>query len=516
MKVSVVDLGFNSVKMVNYDVKRDGTFKAYRQEGVKVKLGEGLGRGGYLSGEPVERTIEALKLFRDVINFDSIRHVLPVATSAVRDASNRDSFLRQIREETGFQFKVLSGREEGFYSYVGALESTCISTSLFFDLGGGSLELVYTENYGIKKVESYPLGALRLSKMYGDKDDDGSFSKKAYGKMEERILDTLPDRKELGATSVDTTLVGVGGTLRAIARYEQELAGYELDKIHNYRMDHSSVSAIAGELYEMDKGDLEEVKAIGSNRVDTIVAGAAVISLLMQKLGFDKVVVSARGLREGILSVFLRDPKAFYNSGGMTAERAKAHVTFACQQEALPQYAFSLVKPLVSAGLLREKERAILGHALKEMATLPTVTNLSNLFYLLMDEDSAFLTHREQLILALAIIHTKKEKTVDWLFSRYGSILDPQNKKSIEKIAACIALSEILERTKAMARVSTSGKKVAIKILQGGKQAVPATLLASALRNFERAFDVNASCQVATTNGSSASKKHRQEVRVIA
>ncbi|UVS68279.1 Ppx/GppA phosphatase family protein [Nitrososphaera viennensis] len=532
MKVSVVDLGFNSVKMVNYDVKRDGTFKAYRQEGVKVKLGEGLGRGGYLSGEPVQRTIEALKLFRDVINFDSIRHVLPVATSAVRDAANRDSFLKRVREETGFQFKVLSGEEEGFYSYVGALESTCIPTSLFFDLGGGSLELVYTENYGIKKVESYPLGALRLSKMYGnnnnnkdnddgkDDDDDGSFSKKAYGKMEERILDTLPDRKELGI-SVDTTLVGVGGTLRAIARYEQELAGYELDKIHNYRMDHSSVSAIASELYKMDRGDLEKIKAIGSNRVDTIVAGAAVISLLMQKLDFDKVVVSARGLREGILSVFLRDPKAFYSNNVMTAERAKAYVTFACQQEVLPQYAFSLVKPLVSAGLLREKERAILGHALKEMATLPNVTNLSNLFHLIMDEDNAFLTHREQLILALAIVHTKKEKTVDWLFSRYGSILEPQNKKSIEKISACIVLSEILERTKATARLSISGnnnKKVAIRIMQssGSRQpAVPATLLASALRNFERAFDVAASCQVVVSaaNGS-ASKKH-QEVKVI-
>ena len=82
MKVSVIDLGFNSVKMVNYDVKKDGAFTAYQQEGVKVKLGEGLGRGNYLGGEPVERTIEALKLFRDVINFDSIRHVLPVATSA--------------------------------------------------------------------------------------------------------------------------------------------------------------------------------------------------------------------------------------------------------------------------------------------------------------------------------------------------------------------------------------------------------------------------------------------------
>ncbi len=502
MKVSVIDLGFNSVKMVNYDVKKDGTFKAYQQEGVKVKLGEGLGRGSYLGGEPVERTIEALKLFRDVINFDSIRHVLPVATSAVRDAANRDAFLKKVRDETGFAFRVLSGQEEGYYSYIGALESTCVPTSLFFDLGGGSLELVYTENYGIKKVDSHPLGALRLSSMYGD---SGSFSKKAYGKMEKRILETLPDKKGLGL-SVDTNLVGVGGTLRAIARYEQELAGYELDKIHNYRMDYSSVSEIAKELYEMDRKELEKIKAIGSNRIDTIVAGSAVISLLMQKLGFDQIVVSARGLREGILSVFLRDPKAFY-AGGITAERAKSHVMFACQQEVLPQYAFSLVRPLVANGLLREKERMILGHALKEMSTLPAVTNLSNLFHILMDEDSAFLTHREQLILALAIVHTKKEKTVDWLFARYGSILEPQNMRSIEKLSACIVIAEMLERTRATARLYIAGRKVSMRILQG-KQAVPATLLANALKNFERAFRVSASCQI--VNGT------KKEIKVIA
>ncbi len=516
MKVAVVDLGFNSAKLVNYDIKQDGTFIAYRQEGFNVKLGEGLGRGGYLSGEPVQRTIKALKLFRDIINFDSIHHTLSVATSAVRDASNRDPFLKEIRRETGFQFKVLSGEEEGLYSYIGALQATCAPTSLFFDLGGGSLELVYTENYEIKKVKSYPLGALRMSKMYSN--GDGSFSKKAYSKMQSHILDTLPDSKELGI-SVDTTLVGVGGTLRAIARHEQEIVGYDLDKIHNYRMDYSSVSAMADELYEMDRSDLDKIKAIGNNRVETIVAGSTIISLLMQKLSFDKVVVSARGLREGIVSVFLRDPKELY-SNKITAQRAKAHVKLAGKQEVLPPYALSLAKPLVSAGLLREKERVILTHALKEMATLPTVTSLSNLFYLLMDEDNAFLTHREQLVLALAIIHTKKEKTVDWLFSRYKSILEPQNEKSIQRVSACISLSEILERTKSTVRLSinSSGKKVAIKVVQGrSRKAIPAALLANALQNFERAFDVVASCQivVAAANDSSASRKY-QEVKVIA
>ncbi len=502
MKVSVIDLGFNSAKMVNYDVRKDGTYLAYQQEGVKVKLGEGLTKAGFLTGEPVERTVEALKLFRDIISFDSIRHVLPVATSAVRDAVNKADFLRLVRDQTGFQFKVLTGQEEAFYSYIGALESTCVPTSLFFDLGGGSLEMVYTENYSIKKVRSYPLGALRLSKKYGD---GGVYSKKAYSKMEEYILDVLPERNELGM-SVDTTLVGVGGTLRAVARYEQELSDYQLDKIHNYRLSHSSVSNIAKKLYRIDSDELEETKAIGSNRADTIVAGSAVISLLMQKLDFDELVVSARGLREGILSAFLRDAKTFYSSN-ISSERAKAYVTFACQIEPLSQYAFSLVRPLVNSGLMREKERMILSHALKQMANLPAVTNLSNLFHLIIDEDNPFLTHREQLILALAIVHTKKEKTVEWLFSRYRSILEPQNMHSIEKVSACIILSRILERSKAVARLSISGRKVAIKIL-AGKQSVPRMFVADTLKDFERAFNVTVSCQVNNSpKGQAASAK---------
>lgn len=492
MKVSVIDLGFNSVKLVNYDIKKDGTFKAYQQEGVKVKLGEGLQETGYLGKEQVDRTIEALRMFHDIINFDSIRHVLPVATSAVREAGNKGDFLKQVYSQTGFQFKVLSGQEEGLYSYIGALEATCLPTALFFDLGGGSLELVYTENYGIKKIKSYPLGALRLTQMFGKK--DGTFSRKDYTKMEKHILETLPDRKELDL-SPDTTLVGVGGTLRAMARYDQELKDYELDKVHNYELDAASVSSIAEKLYEMDADELEEVKAIGSNRVDTITAGGAIIDALVQKFGFERIVVSAEGLREGVLSVFVRDPKTFYH-GGISNEKAKTFVTFACQAEMLPEHTVTLVRPLVSNGLLREKERMILTHAIKQAEELPPVTNLNNLFYMMIDEDSAFLSHREQLILALSIVHTRKEKAADWLFSRYRSILEPQNRRSIEKISACLALSAILERAKANVKLSIKGKKVDIKIMPQPRQFVPTTMLENAIKNFERAFDVSVNCTV--------------------
>lgn len=497
MKVAVIDLGFNSVKLVNYDVAKNGAFRPYRQEGIKVRLGEGLHKNGYLGKEPIDRTIKALRIFRDIINFDSIRHVLPVATSAVREAGNREEFLKQVRSDTGFVFKVLSGHEEGIYSYIGALRATCVPTTLFFDLGGGSLELVYTENFNIKRIKSFPLGALRLSQEFGR--GDGTFSNKNYSRLIKHVRQNLPAPKEF-SMSPDTTLVGVGGTLRAMARYDQDTREYALDKIHNYSMDFSAVSSTTSDFARMDPDELIETESIGSNRVETVAAGSAIIHTLMKHFDFGKVVVSVQGLREGVLSVFIREPKTFYK-GSITNEKAKAHVTFACQTEILPEYTGTLVRQLVNSGLLREKEKMILTHAVKQIAELPGMTNLSNMFYLMIDEDSSFLSHREQLILAIAIIHARKAKTADWLISRYRSILDPRNKDSIEKISACLGLSTILERSRINVRLTARGSKMDMRLVPiSTRQFVPSTLLAEAVKKFEHAFDISIICSVVSEN----------------
>ena len=494
MKVSVIDLGFNSIKLVNYDVKKNGTFKAYQQEGLKVKLGEGLNHStGYLSGPPIQRTIDALKMFRDIIDFDSIDQVLPVATSVVREAVNKDDFLKQIYKQTGFEFKVLSGQEEGLYSYVGALRAICMPTTLFFDLGGGSLELVYTENYNIKTIQSYPLGALRISDMFGDK--NGTFSKRNYNNMEQYIFDILPDKKEFFDRSVDATLVGVGGTLRAMARYDQEIRRYGLDKIHQYEIDNLSMSSIAKNFYKMDAAKLADNKAIGSDRAKTITAGAAIINLLMKKLDFEKIVVSAQGLREGVLYVFVHD-RATYYSKNLNDKKTQGFVMFACRPEILPRYTLALIKPLIDAGIMLEKEKMILACALREIAELPVMTNPQNLFHIMIDEENAFLSHSEQIILALSIIHTRKEKAADWLYSRYKSMLGSQNRESVERISACIVLSSILERSKLEVEISIRGKKADIKMLSSAKQFVPATLLVEALKRFQQAFGISLSCHI--------------------
>jgi len=314
LKVSVIDLGFNSVKLVNYHVNEDNSYEAYEQKRMNVRLGEGLDFTGHLNDKSIQRTINSLKFFRDIINFQSIKDVLPIATSVVREASNQKDFLKEIYEETGFRFRVLSGKEEALYSYLGALKSVCIPTTLFFDLGGGSLEMVYAENFKIRKFISLPIGALRLSLSHGRMDD--IFDKERYENMRQYILESLPDKKEL-EMSPKAKLLGVGGTLRAIARYhyyynyyyDQKLRSGELDsKIRNCRIDYESIATIHKKLYKMKPKYIAKISAIGKNRANTITAGSCVIGMLMMKLGFGKVIASASGLRDGILSSFLECP----------------------------------------------------------------------------------------------------------------------------------------------------------------------------------------------------------------
>lgn len=487
MKISIIDLGYNSIKLANYKVQR-GLYKAYFQEGIKVKAGDDLVTTGNIARKSIQRTVDALKMFRDIIKFESIEHVIPVATSAVREAGNREKFLKELKEETEFQFRVLSEEEEALYSYMGALNSTCIPTSLFFDLGGGSLEIVYTENFNVKKLVSLPFGVLRLSQKYAISNSQYTmFDKKGYEKMKEYIIKNLPSRKDLNL-SPDTSLIGVGGTLRAIARYDQEVSKYALHKIHNYHIDSKSVELINNQFSKMTPHELANIEAIGKDRAETITTGSCIIHLLMQELRFDKIIVSSQGLREGVLLSFLNSMKF-----SKSLDQIQNSIKSSCQLEKLPRSGKNFVLSLLSAGLIKEREYEILAIALKRISELPNTTNIHNLFYMIIDDDNKYLTHGEQLVLALSIIYTRKVKTANWLFERYKSILQPQNKQSIEKVAACITLISILQRNRCKVSVQNlSKKKFALDINTGtSKQHFPHILLDGAIKKTENAFDIS-------------------------
>ena len=119
MKLSVIDLGYNSVKLVCYKVNSDGTFRAYDRRSIKIKIGRGLTERGNLSDVAIRDTIESLSLFRDILVCDDVKNVLAVARGTVREAKNRNRFISDIYDKTGFSFRILSHKEESYYSWCG-------------------------------------------------------------------------------------------------------------------------------------------------------------------------------------------------------------------------------------------------------------------------------------------------------------------------------------------------------------------------------------------------------------
>lgn len=487
MKVAVIDIGSNTIKLVNYRVRQDNSFTAYQQESTKVKLGESFANMCSLTEESMTKAIDTLLLYRDIIKLESIGRVICIGTSAVREAQNSAYFIQQVRRKTGFRIKVLSGDEEAYCSYLGTSMSTNIPNILFFDLGGGSLELVCAENFNIKKIESLPLGSLRLSQIFSRK--DGSFTTKDNDRMLEHINRLLPTKKNL-ELNIDIILAGVGGTLRAIAKYDQESKGYPFPRLHNYRLSANTIESIINKLNYLKIGEISRLCSVDSSRAETIIAGSAVILCVMKKLDFQEVVVSEHGLREGVLAAYLYNPNMFNNNSSRIMGENIQKLVAITNKTIIPNTGIdSLIKYLYSHRLLRVGEMQILSDALHTILKLTGTNKLDSLFNLILDKDFPNLTHREQIVLALSIIYSKKVKTSEFLFRRYSSLLRPQNQKSMYKIGILFKLSDLILKSRSKIMVKESNNKLDIDIIYKRKP-YPTILLRSIIQKFSDIFGV--------------------------
>jgi exopolyphosphatase / guanosine-5'-triphosphate,3'-diphosphate pyrophosphatase len=451
MKVAVIDVGYNSLKMVKYRIESNGFPKSYGQLGIIARLGEGLQKSGYLQERPVSRTIEAIKLCRETASLESINHVLLIGTSPVREASNREEFLTRVRNETGFDMRVLTGNEEALYGFLGGARSVAAPHVLFFDLGGGSLQLTYAENYRIRRILSVPLGALRLSAMFAGK--QGKFSRKDRSRMNRMITRSLPPRGDLGLDT-DTVLVGTGGTVRAMARYEQGIGDYPFDKVHNFVMEYDSVLQMSREFFRLKRDELNEVEAIGEGRSDTIAAGAFVVRLLMKRLIFQRMTASTHGLRDGILAEFL--DRGFRPTNGITPKEEIESILVRSDPPPQRLGNSELVDCLVKNGVFNQRERHILLTALERgRAEDCRDADASSSFWILMSEDLP-MRHEDQLFMAISLVKARRSRAANWLMKRFGNLLLHDDFRSLKKMGTCLRLMEVLDRSSARFKVTYS------------------------------------------------------------
>jgi exopolyphosphatase / guanosine-5'-triphosphate,3'-diphosphate pyrophosphatase len=310
--LAIIDLGYNSIKISTYDIYKNGHYKKQYQKQDYVQIGSELkSNDNMISDRNVDRTIKSLDNFKKDLKEKNIDVVIPIATSAVRDAVNQKFVVDTLEDNTGFLFNILSGPEEGFFSYLGAQSYMHIPNGLFFDLGGGSLELMYVQNFRILKTICLDMGVLRLFEELVNYNssigDSKPWSDINYNRLEKSLIENIPSNDQLSLKrSPDTKMVAIGGTIRAIYKFMSHMMDLAPSIYHSRATLDKRMITLANTIFrELSIEELSKLKSVDPERAKTITTGSFIVKILITKQNFNNLLVCPTGVREGVLEYYL-------------------------------------------------------------------------------------------------------------------------------------------------------------------------------------------------------------------
>lgn len=304
--LAIVDLGSNSARMAITEIAPDGRFREIKRVKENTRLSEGMGREKMLQEDAMNRTIAALKRFKQIYEEMPHTQVRAITTAAVRQARNRQEFLNRVQKEVGIRLQVLSGKKEAYYDYLGVIRTMKLNHCLILDVGGASCELVLVQQRRARDLISIPVGAVTLSEQFhlnGYVRSADLF--RAQVAMNERLT-KIPWLRY--ATRVPIVLLG--GANRTLARMTWSYHRHRRQRsIHGYQLSSRVVFATYRELLNRNLAQRKRMPGLEPERADIIVGGMLPLVSLLQRNSDGRVIFSESGVREGIITEYVNQRK---------------------------------------------------------------------------------------------------------------------------------------------------------------------------------------------------------------
>lgn len=480
-QAAVIDVGSNSVRLVIYRIDGRALWTVYNEK-VVAGLGKDLTTSGRLSPEGVENAISALRRFRAVLDGWPAQDVTTAATAAVRDAADGKAFLARVKAETGLVVRVLTGAEEARFAALGVICGQPDASGVVGDLGGSSLELIRLNGVGPTEGTTLPLGPFALGAPKSLDPD--------------RTRRTIEDHlRPFAVRYASPDFHAVGGAWRNLALLHMQMADYPLRVAHQYEISRADALDLARFVQQQSRASLERIEGLSRKRFDTLPYSALVLDRLIERLGVERIIISAYGLREGMLldamapEIRTLDPliegcEALTGQSGIAPELGQAlSVWVAPTFETLPS---------LFAG-----RDATLTTAACRLADLGTRLHPDHRADVAFDQvlraPLAGMSHPERVFLAYVAFARHSASPFPADETRLGRVLTPERRQRAKALGAAIRLGcdlsgrnpRLLEKSS----LAVTGDKLALSVLAGwedillGEQtARRAQTLAQALR----------------------------------
>ena len=294
---AVIDIGTNSVKFNISERRDDGSWHTIVDRADITRLGEGLQENGEISAEAMERTVSAICAMTQQARTNNVAAVAAVGTMGMRTALNSQQFIDAVEQRCGVKIEVISGEEEGRLAYIAVKSGLGLSEGslAIFDTGGGSSQFTFGHGSEVGERFSVNVGAVRYTEKFGL---SGIVSPQ---QLQAALSAISADLARLDNRTPPDVLVGMGGANTNIAAVSHKMAKYDPDVIQGSTIERAEVERQI-ELYRSKSTeDRRAIIGLQPKRADVILAGACVVTTVMDKLQKDKLSVSDRGLRHGLL-----------------------------------------------------------------------------------------------------------------------------------------------------------------------------------------------------------------------
>jgi exopolyphosphatase/guanosine-5'-triphosphate,3'-diphosphate pyrophosphatase len=295
--IASVDLGTNSTRVL-VGRPTGASLEILDRRNTITRLGQGVGASGRLAPEAVERTLDCLRDYREILDRHGVERVRVAATSASRDAANRDEFFHAVEALIGTRPELLSGDEEGRLSFRGATGELDPASGPFLvvDIGGGSTEFIVGTDR-VEGVMSVDIGCVRLTEKFLHHDPPQPEELSACISLTDAYLDDVV--REIPAAEA-RTLVGLAGTVTTVAAVEIGLETYDRDRIHHFHLTRGAAEDVFRTLATESRADRVHNPGLEEARAEVIVGGCCVLVALFRRLGFDEMIVSEADILDGL------------------------------------------------------------------------------------------------------------------------------------------------------------------------------------------------------------------------
>ena len=468
-----MDIGTNSIRILIVRVNPNHSYSVLTQQKEVVRLGGGEFPTRHMQADAMNRGVLVCSKFVQMARSFGASEIVAVATSASRDAENRDKFLLRLRKEAGLDVRVISGKEEARLIYLGVSSGLSLGNrqAVFIDIGGGSTEIIVGDEHQHHYLDSLKLGAIRLTSTCLKLNDPSPVRRPKYKLLQQEV-------KNAAAVTIGHVkkyhldlAIGSSGTIVNLA----EIASRQFNGRPLQRDDvltHTQLKAVVRRLCGLTLAQRRRVPGINPERADIIVAGAAVLDTLMAELGLSEILVSDRGLRNGMLANYLsRSESAGLLEQMSVRERSVLLLGRACgfdetHARHVGELATQLFDSAAKMGLhtMTPTQRELLNYAalLHDIGVfLSFVNHQDHTYYLIRNSELLGFDQTEiQIIAAVARYHRKGFPSAQKEEMQH---LDKASQKAVSQLCVFLRLAEALDRSHAamvqQASFKTNGRQ---------------------------------------------------------